>query len=135
NAILVKRNILMALSGQLMRLTAQMDISMLDNVVVSARRKSIMRAHLLKRKRRTSIAHRRKRNKRVDTRGKGIMYNIFISLQQMASQAESVRTMYSGLSRLQNFVAVLKRRLRRSIYYYTKIASEYVKKMGLLRIE
>lgn len=135
DTILVRRNILMVLAGQLMRITARMDLRVLDNIVASSFIKSTIGAGRKKRKWKSKNGQRLVRKKRGVSRGRGLMSNIMIALQQTASSAVSVRTMYSGLSRLQNFVAVLKRRLRRSIIYYTKLASEYVKKMGLIKLD
>ena len=117
--MLAKRNVLMVLAGQLMRLTMGLDLRLLDNMIISVRKK---------------IANRRNYNSRKYRQRKkaqGILGHILAVLQQAASRAVSVQTMYNGLCRIQNYIAVLKARIRHSIIQYSRVVLENINRMGI----
>jgi|BioPla2DNA2_1021312.scaffolds.fasta_scaffold09541_1 hypothetical protein len=118
--MLAKRNVLMVLAGQLMRLTMGLDLRLLDNMIISVRKKK--------------IANRRNYNSRKYRQRKkaqGILGHILAVLQQAASRAVSVQTMYNGLCRIQNYIAVLKARIRHSIIQYSRVVLENINRMGI----
>lgn len=121
--MLAKRNVLMVLAGQLMRLTMGLDLRMLDNLLISVRKKT------------ARSKSRGQRTKSMKLNSVGILSHVFAALQQTAARAVSVQTMYSGLCRIQKYLLVVKTRLRRSIIQYSRLAIEKMHSVGILAVE
>src|SRR5690606_26600560 len=118
--MLAKRNVLMVLAGQLMRLTMGLDLRLLDNMIISVRKKK--------------IANRRNYNSRKYRQRKkaqGILGHILAVLQQAASRAGSVQAMCNESCRIQDYIAVVKARIRHSIIQYSRVVLENINRMGI----